>query len=151
LDRLLGYFSPSVTIEDQTLDYKALKLLFPEITSDTSKTLSKQDLLASFREKELKRWLCVQRTKAGVAPAIPLYDPDIDSSVMVIAAKAEANDTLDKNKSTLFGVYLKFNKAFNSEPLVINKLIFEEKKRDILLKANPTCIPDVPAKQASSS
>lgn len=146
LSKLLGFLAPTLTVEDNTVNYRALKLLFPEVTTDTSKTLTREAVLASFKEKGLKRWLCVQRTKANSTPTVPLYDPDIDSAVIVIVAKAEAKDVLDKNKSTLFGVHVKFNKAFNSEPLVINRFIFEEKKRDIILKANPTCIPDVPAK-----
>jgi hypothetical protein len=148
LSKLLSYFAPTVTVEDQTANYKALKLLYPEATADTSKTLSRDEMLASFREKGLKRWLCVQRTKANTTPTAPLYDPEIDSAVTVVAAKAEASEVLDKNKSTLFGVHIKFNKAFNSEPLVINKLIFEERRLGIILKANPTCIPDVGAKPA---
>lgn len=140
LTTLSNRFAPMVVVEDMTTNYSALQLLYPEVTNDPSKTVSKADLLASLKAKGLKRWLCIQRTKAGVAPAIPLYDPDIDSAVMVIAAKAEANEQLDKNKSTLFGVHLKFDRAFNSEPLVINRLIFEERKRDLILKDNPTCI-----------
>jgi hypothetical protein len=146
LSKLLGFLAPTVTVEDTTVNYRALKLLYPEITADTSKALTREAMLASFKEKGLKRWLCVQRTKANSTPTVPLYDPDIDAAVTVIVAKAEANDVLDKNKSTLFGVHLKFNKASNSEPLIINRFIFEQKRRDIILKANPTCIPDVTAK-----
>jgi hypothetical protein len=146
LSKLLGYFAPMTTIEDQTANYKVLKLLYPDVTSDTSKTLSRDEMLASFKDKGLKRWLCVQRTKANTTPVVPLYDAEIDSAVMVIVAKAEANEVLDKNKSTLYGVHIKFNKAFNSEPLVINKLVFEERRRDTILKVNPTCIPDVAAR-----
>jgi hypothetical protein len=145
--KLLGYFAPSVVVEDMTLNYRALKLLYPEVTDESSKALSRDDLLNTFRKTGLQTWFCVQRTKANVvAPALPLYDPDIDSAVMVIAAKAGANDTLDKNKSVLFGVHLKFDKAGPRDPLVINRMIFEERKRDIILKDNPRCIPDVGAK-----
>lgn len=145
--KLLGYFAPSVVVEDMTLKYRALKLLYPEVTDESSKSVSRDDLLNTFRKAGLQTWFCVQRTKANVvAPALPLYDPDIDSAVMVIAAKAGADDKLDNDKSVLFGVHLKFDKAANSEPLVINRMIFEERKRDIILKDNPRCIPDTGAK-----
>lgn len=142
LSKLTEYFAPDVRIEDTTADYKALALMAPKAgANDTGASLKREDLLATFRTAGLLRWLCVQRTKQAVAPALPLYDPAIDSAVMVVAAKASANDTLDKNKSQLFGVHIKFNKAFNSEPLVINKLIFEERLLPLLLKDNPACIP----------
>lgn len=141
---LLAYFAPSVSVEDVTRGYRALALLFPEVTDQASKTTDGPSLLDALRKAGVIRWLCVQRTKQPViAPSIPIYDSKIDSAVMVIAAKAGAEETLDKNKTPLFGVHLKFNKVSNNEPLVIKQMVFEERFRDIIIKDN-ACVPAGP-------
>jgi hypothetical protein len=141
--KLVGRFAPSVRVEDTTKNYQLLKMMFPELKDQkdqTGSSVTREKLLELFRSTGLLRWGCVQATRQAVAPALPLYDPDIDSAVMVITAKANADDTLDKNKTLIFGVHVKFDKAFNNEPLVINKLIFEDRRRDALLSANPKCV-----------
>lgn len=141
-DDLLHYFAPTVDAQDQTANYRALSLLFPEITDQTGKSTDGPGLLDALRKAGIDRWLCVQRTKKQIAGStIPIYDSKIDLAVMVIAAKASRDETLDKNKTPLFGVHLKFKEASNNDPLVINKMIFEERYRDIVITAN-SCIPD---------
>jgi hypothetical protein len=141
---LLKYFAPSLDVEDMTRGYRALGLIFPEVTEQDNKSVDGPGLLDALRKSGISRWLCVQRTKqAVIASALPIYDAKIDSAVMVVAAKAGADDKLDRNKTPLFGVHLKFNKSSNNEPLVINQMIFEERYRDIIIKDN-NCIPDSP-------
>lgn len=148
-DDLLHYFAPSVDVQDQTNDYKALALLFPEVIDQTGKTTDGPGLLDALRKAGIDRWLCVQRTKKQIAGStIPIYDSKIDSAVMVIAAKASKDEKLDKNKTALFGVHLKFKEASNNDPLVINEMIFEERYRDIVITAN-SCITDT-AKEPKS-
>jgi hypothetical protein len=147
LAHLMDDFLPQVTIEDRTLDYKALKLMLAGPPTDST-TLGREDFLSKLKTSGIIRWFCVQATKRDQpAEAIKFYDDDIDSAVMVIAAKAGANEELDFNKSTLFGVYVLFAPATVTEPLHINKLVFEERRRDAVLKENPSCVKNTPGKQ----
>jgi hypothetical protein len=146
LAELIDDFTQQVVLVDMTTGYKALKLIQGQ-DIDTV-TLSRDDFLAKLRKAGILRWLCVQRTKRNqLGGAVRLYDSKIDSAVMVIAAKAGANEELEFNKSTLFGVHVLFAKAAVTQPLHINKMIFEQKYRDSVLKENTTCVKGTPTKQ----
>lgn len=146
LAHLLNNFLPTVTIEDRTVDYKALKLMSSGQPTDTL-DLTREKLLEELRKAGIIRWIGVQRTKRDFAgTSVSFYDPDIDSAVILIAAKAGANEELDFNKSTLFGVHVLFAPSNISDPLRIKKLIFEERFRDAILKDNPTWIKNTPGK-----
>ena len=143
LVELKAHLSSSVVVEDATAGYGVLKLLFGDSTDDR-KTVSVDDLRSALRRAGIQRWLAVQATKKDKDPTFPLYDPTIDSAVMVIAAKAGRAESLDYNKSVMFGVHLLFAKALNQEPLVVTKIGFEDHLRDILIKENPTLFANVP-------
>jgi hypothetical protein len=145
LAHLKGAFSDPVTVEDRTTDYKALTSITGTRTDSTSFTPN--DLLAKLRSGGILRWRCVQRTKRDKpAASVWIYDRDVDSAVMIIAAKVGASEELDFNKSTLFGVHLLFASADPTKPLQISKLVFEERYRDAILKENPTCVKNTPTK-----
>lgn len=136
LAHLLDDFTAQVTIEDRTTDYKALKLIAPGPAVDTI-TVTREEFLSKLKKAGMIRWLCVQRTKRdAVGAPVRYYDPDIDSAVMVIAAKAGANEELDFNKTTFFGVDLLFAPAKITDRLHLNKLVFEQRFRDAILKEN---------------
>ncbi|MDQ2080775.1 hypothetical protein RA307_11340 [Xanthobacteraceae bacterium Astr-EGSB] len=145
LAHLLDAFLPNIVIEDRTTDYRALNLMLPGPPKDSA-DLIREDVLAKLRSGGIIRWLCAQRTKRDQPGAtLRIYDPNIDSAVMVVAAKASANDELDFGKSTLFGVHVLFAPAKVTEPLHIKKLVFEERFRDNILKANPGCVKNAPS------
>jgi hypothetical protein len=83
----------------------------------------------------------VQRTKRdAIGAPVRYYDPDIDSALMVVAAKAGANEELDFNKTAFFGVHLLFAPANVTDRLHLKKLVFEQRFRDAILKENgPAC------------
>lgn len=137
------HLSSSIKVRDTTSGYEIMSMLFAD-TTNNERTVSIDDLRSSLRKAGVKRWLCEQATKKDKDTSLPLYDPEIDSAVIVVAAKAERNDALDYNKSKLFGVHLLFAPAHNPDPLVVTDLVFEDRLRDVLLKENPGCVSNVP-------
>jgi hypothetical protein len=137
------HVSSTVKVRDRTSGYEIMSLLFGD-TVNNERTVAIEEFRASLRKAGIKRWLCEQATKKDKDTSLPLYDPLIDSAVIAIAAKAERADTLDYNKSKLFGVHLLFAPAYNPDLLVVNEIIFEDRLRDVLLKENPTCVSNTP-------
>jgi hypothetical protein len=149
LAKLLADFSPSVTLEDTTRDYKVLAALKVNDPNAVSMTAKSDDLLTKLKAAGIIRWGCVQRTKKDKPdPTFRIYDPEIDSAVMLIAAIAKPDEELDFNKTPMFGVHLLFEPAAPSDALHVKKIVFETDRRDIILRQNPTCAKNVPGAKA---
>ncbi|QIP04917.1 hypothetical protein [Bradyrhizobium symbiodeficiens] len=145
LSALLADFSPSLTVEDTTRDYKVLAALKVDDPNAVSVTLKNDDLLSKLKAGGIIRWGCVQATKKNKPdPTFRIYDPKIDSAVMLIAAIAKPDEDLDFNKTPTFGVHLLFDAAKPTESLHIKKLIFESDLRDVILRQNPSCVKNTP-------
>jgi hypothetical protein len=145
LSTLLADFSSDITVEDTTLNYKVLAALKVNDPNAVSITTKSEDLLSRLKDAGIIRWGCVQATKKDKPdPTFRIYDPKVDSAVMLIAAIAKPDEDLDFNKTPMFGVQLLFEPAAPSESLHIKKMVFETDLRDIILRQNPKCAKNAP-------
>ncbi len=145
LSSLLAKFSPDVTVEDTTRDYKVLAALKVNDPNAVSITLKNDQLLSRLKDAGIIRWGCVQSTKRNKPdPAFRIYDPQFDSAVMLIAAIAKPDEDLDFNKTPLFGVHFLFEPSTPSQTLHLKKMVFETDLRDVILQHNAGCAKNAP-------
>lgn len=138
LQSLTSKFTVPIEVEDQTTDYVVLKTLAEKNITEPAIQLSAQDFLSKLKVAGLLRWGCVQGTKRS-EPSSAFYDPEIDSAVLVLVARAKADDSITIGKTPIYAVHVLFKPTESASTFTISKLVFDDRYVAKVLAANAKC------------